>query len=67
MKYQVDQPAVLLDTEIKPTVNAVIKEVHPETTAYLAEYEFSNQRESATIRVLRERINTVLNFTGNSN
>lgn len=57
MKYQVDQSVILLDTEFKPTVLAIIKEINLERVSYLVEYQLPNLSEPDTIWVPQERLN----------
>jgi hypothetical protein len=66
MRYQVGESVILLDTEFKPAVNAVVKDVNTEATTYLVEYQLPNQSEPETIWVLQERLNTALDFIANS-
>ena len=56
MKYQEGQHVILLDTEFKPAVNAVIKGYNAENEKYLIEFSFPLDRPSQEIWVSQERL-----------
>lgn len=62
MKYKPGQSVILLDTEFKPAVNAVIKEVNTEMQKYLIEYRFSADTNPEEIWVSQERLSTTVDM-----
>lgn len=62
MKYQPEQPVILLDTEFKPATNAVIKEVNKDTQRYLIEYIFPAGAKPEQIWVPQERLSTAVDM-----
>ena len=56
MKYQPGQAVILLDTEFKPAVHAVIKEVNNETQKYLIEFCYPGSIKPEEIWVSQDRL-----------
>jgi hypothetical protein len=56
MKYQQGQLVILLDTEFKPVVNAIVKDYNAENEKYLIEFSFPSNTASQEIWVPQERL-----------
>lgn len=66
MKYQIGQTVMLLDTEFKPAVNALIKDYSTETLKYLIEFRYSENSSPEQIWVPQERLSTALDILQDS-
>ena len=65
MRYQKEQHVILLDTEFKPAVNAVVKDYNEENGKYLIEFSLPPDTPAQQIWVVEERLIVLMDTINN--